>query len=621
MALGAKLKLGFIDGTCAQPVVTDVNYQRWIRCDYMVTCWVLNSMVTELSNAFLYTQSAQELWKEIAERYGQSNGPLIYRLERELSHILRIEKQKQVTHPSFEPIFFFVNLNGNKATNNGRREFKNNNSSRTEFKKVCTGCNQEGHLIEQCFKRIGYPDWYKGKKGKKGARMAAQVTLDDHMAGDTPFDMGYENGIGVGKNGMFDQKLVAAVYSEVMKMFKGKGVVDEGTANAYHASSSMHYACIFSCFTSAFALLCHPGMDVILDWISDTGASDHMSPHLHLFISVKTLQQPIIVHLPDGRTKIKTPYEKSNGTVPSYSHLRVIGCLCYASVTLPHRDKLEPRGLKYVLLGYPPNSKGYTHYDLSTKKVFQSMDVSFEEKIFPLKNQPATSSSFTGDFPSFHTFEEVVPAPQASQNSEVIEEVVPPEPAMSESIPTTTAPSNSRPTRKSSRNPNQPAWLKDFVTPKSFASSANTTYTTSPSKHPKYLLFTQKDFLNIPDDHIAFLANVFSLTEPFSYHQASKSPEWVQAMQDELNALEKNHTWELTSLPAGHKAISSKWVYKIKYKATMAIDKYKARLVIRATAKGWQLHQLDINNAFLHGFIDEDIYMQPPVGYNGASPG
>ncbi|GJZ83200.1 retrovirus-related pol polyprotein from transposon TNT 1-94 [Tanacetum coccineum] len=102
---------------------------------------------------------------------------------------------------------------------------------------------------------------------------------------------------------------------------------------------------------------------------------------------------------------------------------------------------------------------------------------------------------------------------------------------------------------------------------------------------------------------------------------ASKSPEWVQAMQDELNALEKNHTWELTSLPAGHKAISSKWVYKIKYKATVAIDKYKARLVIRATAKGWQLHQLDINNAFLHGFIDEDIYMQPPAGYNGASPG
>ncbi|PWA76567.1 hypothetical protein CTI12_AA233370 [Artemisia annua] len=82
MALGAKLKLGFIDGSCAKPNADDVDVQRWIRCDYMVTCWILNSMVNELSDAFLYSQSACELWKEIAERYGQSNGPLINHLER-----------------------------------------------------------------------------------------------------------------------------------------------------------------------------------------------------------------------------------------------------------------------------------------------------------------------------------------------------------------------------------------------------------------------------------------------------------------------------------------------------------------------------------------------------------
>ncbi|PWA58271.1 hypothetical protein CTI12_AA392830 [Artemisia annua] len=63
MALGAKLKLGFIDGTCMKPALTDVNYHRWIRCDYMVTYWILNSMVTELSDAFLYTQSAKSCGK------------------------------------------------------------------------------------------------------------------------------------------------------------------------------------------------------------------------------------------------------------------------------------------------------------------------------------------------------------------------------------------------------------------------------------------------------------------------------------------------------------------------------------------------------------------------------
>ncbi|GJV17970.1 retrovirus-related pol polyprotein from transposon TNT 1-94 [Tanacetum coccineum] len=138
MALGDKLKLRFIDGT------------------------------------YVKTICAQELWKEIAERYGQSNGPLIYQLERELSYISQA---------------FFANLHGNKATYNGKKEVKSGGPNRTEFKKY---------------------------KGKKGTRMVAQATLDEHMVVDTPFDLIFENGIGMGHNGMFDQKLVAAICSEVM---------------------------------------------------------------------------------------------------------------------------------------------------------------------------------------------------------------------------------------------------------------------------------------------------------------------------------------------------------------------------------------------------------------------
>nr|GEU46571.1 putative reverse transcriptase domain, ribonuclease H-like domain, aspartic peptidase domain protein [Tanacetum cinerariifolium] len=71
MALGEKLKLGFINGSYTKHGVDDVDVQRWIRRDYMVTFWILNSMVTELSYAFLYAQSVHELWQEIVERYGQ----------------------------------------------------------------------------------------------------------------------------------------------------------------------------------------------------------------------------------------------------------------------------------------------------------------------------------------------------------------------------------------------------------------------------------------------------------------------------------------------------------------------------------------------------------------------
>nr|GEW19094.1 hypothetical protein CTI12_AA233370 [Tanacetum cinerariifolium] len=161
MTLGAKLKLGFIDGFCPKPGVEDVDLQRWIRCDYMVTCWIMNSMVAELSNVFLY----------------------------------QIEKHKQVTNHSFEPTAFFSNLN-NKGSNGGRKCNRGSrNDGRNDGKRFFTGCNQEGHTVDQCFKKIRYPDWYKGKKGKKQSRMAATASsrFDDHISVDTPFDMGNEN--------------------------------------------------------------------------------------------------------------------------------------------------------------------------------------------------------------------------------------------------------------------------------------------------------------------------------------------------------------------------------------------------------------------------------------------
>ncbi|XP_057989143.1 uncharacterized mitochondrial protein AtMg00810-like [Hevea brasiliensis] len=121
-------------------------------------------------------------------------------------------------------------------------------------------------------------------------------------------------------------------------------------------------------------------------------------------------------------------------------------------------------------------------------------------------------------------------------------------------------------------------------------------------------------------------------------------------MEKELAALEQNGTWELTSLPAHKKAIDSKWIYKVKYKIDGTVDRYKARLVAKgynqlpgldytasfspvaktvtfriflalAAAKNWVIHELDINNAYLHGFIDEELYMKPLEGYLKAQTG
>jgi hypothetical protein len=69
--------------------------------------------------------------------------------------------------------------------------------------------------------------------------------------------------------------------------------------------------------------------------------------------------------------------------------------------------------------------------------------------------------------------------------------------------------------------------------------------------------------------------------EPRSFAEAERHSAWHAAMQSEMDAVEKNHTWELADLPRGHNAITLKWVFKVKRDEAGAIVKHKAHLVAR----------------------------------------
>jgi hypothetical protein len=132
--------------------------------------------------------------------------------------------------------------------------------------------------------------------------------------------------------------------------------------------------------------------------------------------------------------------------------------------------------------------------------------------------------------------------------------------------------------------------------------------------------------------------------EPQFLQEALEDKNWKHAMDLEYSALMKNRTWHLVPPQKGRNVIDCKLVYKIKRKADGSLDRYKTRLVAKgfkqrhgldyeetfssvvkpatirtilslAVSKGWSLRQLDVQNAFLHGKLEEEVYLRQPPGY------
>lgn len=143
---------------------------------------------------------------------------------------------------------------------------------------------------------------------------------------------------------------------------------------------------------------------------------------------------------------------------------------------------------------------------------------------------------------------------------------------------------------------------------------------------------------------ISLFAFYSQVEDPIHYEDAIKDDKWVNAMDDEIDAIEKNQTWELVSLPKDKDVIGVKWVYKTKLDANGDVQKHKARLV----AKGYSqqpgvdynetfapvarldtmrtilaiaaqnkspVYQMDVKSAFLNGYLEEEVYVEQPPGY------
>lgn len=311
--------------------------------------------------------------------------------------------------------------------------------------------------------------------------------------------------------------------------------------------------------------------------------------------------------------------------------MRIFGCAAYAHT----RDgKLDPRSLKCVFLGYQEGTKGYRLWEKDAQgvKIIVSRDVIFNECIFPCKsisNSAGHSHENQGSSNQTEMFQfEVEPTTLTKQD------IQPNETEITEAQTHT----NQNQEDEEDLTENMEEGPNDEIAQYQLARDKVRREIRPPAR------FSYADLV-----YTALLADVeIQRTKPNTYAEAISSKDskkWLTAMKEEMESLRHNKTWILVPKPKNQKLVECKWLYKLKdginqndpprfkarlvakgYTQRAGIDfteifspvvKFKTiRLMLSIVAQyDLEIEQLDVKTAFLHGELDESIYMSQPLGF------
>jgi hypothetical protein len=353
-----------------------------------------------------------------------------------------------------------------------------------------------------------------------------------------------------------------------------------------------------------------------------------------------------------------TPYEKLHKIKPNLNNLKTFGCKVQFWNHKEHKQKLDDRSFDGILLGFDVATKCYRVYNIEKKKIKLSRDVKFyedQEMKLPESNQVVIP-------------EEIFLEEDHLEEEHSREEDQKPEENQPEEIP------KIREINETEENIIQGEGSKfqigdevehEFSKGKYYfqkysgriqgINNTNKTYEVKFSDG-QIIKDMKENELTIPTEKLRRIENrgnacavvVNQIKEPRTWKEMIESPEkdeWEKAIEDEIKSLKEMKTWEVVSkLPDKKSSTKSKWIFKLKQRPDGTIDRFKARLVAQgftqkegidyqetfapvvryetiryllsyATERNLPVIHMDVETAFLHGDIEEEVYLELPPNF------
>jgi hypothetical protein len=349
-----------------------------------------------------------------------------------------------------------------------------------------------------------------------------------------------------------------------------------------------------------------------------------------------------------------TPEEDFTNRRPDLEHIWIFGCSTFSHVPSERRTKLDPTAKQGILVGYSEVSKAYRIYILPLRKVVVSRDVrSEEDRAFARSLESRVGVEDDAELPV------AVSEGAQPQSSGTPVSGVTGSPCTTSGSQQEHVQSNGAQTLEGVQSSGSQSVETSLEAVTLGQRDLTSALTASGKRRPKWFQETLKEArenVGDPKSQIresrppvrlgAYLVLVTSIrdTEPQTFAQAVDHQVWREAMVEEYDSIVRNDVLDVVLRPVGKSVVTSRWLYKTKIVADGSVEKHKARFVARgfshiegvdydetftpvarytsigtiiaiATKMGWRIHQMDVKTAFLNGFIEEEVYIEQPQGF------